>query len=195
VFISNTIFEGERSLNPPINHHHVDIRSSSLTPPPPLLTTAIHPQSHETTWIRSPPLYWGMWAQPTTPQKRGFSLSAPPLSKRMWAGSCSLDGGNWGDGRRNRGICRTHSIISVHNLISRVFLEINHNFVSIGGELDMPQLVVVCILLTYAFSIEHVLNGCDRSAASCRGNQASWKRERNSIPLPILFSKIMESAE
>lgn len=59
----------------------------------------------------------------------------------------------------------------------------------------MPQLVVVCILLTYAFSVEHMLNGRDRSAASRRVNQASWKRERNSAPLPNLLSKIMESAE
>lgn len=59
----------------------------------------------------------------------------------------------------------------------------------------MPQLVVVCILLTYAFDVEHVLNGRDRSAASRRANQASWKRERNSVPLPILLPKIMESAE
>jgi hypothetical protein len=59
----------------------------------------------------------------------------------------------------------------------------------------MPQLVVVCNLLTYAFSVEHVLNGRDRSGASRRVNQVSWKRERNSAPLLNLLSKIMESAE
>jgi hypothetical protein len=59
----------------------------------------------------------------------------------------------------------------------------------------MPQLVVVCNSLTYAFSVEHVLNGRDRLAASRRVNQVSWKRERNSAPLLNLLSKTMESAE
>jgi hypothetical protein len=95
-FISNAIFEGERSLKQTST-------ASRLMFVPPLstttlvaLATAFRLQPHANIRLRAPPLYWGMWAQKATPRlphKRGWSHSRPSPFQRDVGLLCSLDKG------------------------------------------------------------------------------------------------------
>jgi len=90
--ISRVIFGGERSFKPTSTASRVDI-GSFLLHHHPSSTLSTLSQPHAKPGDEPLPYYEGCGLNHQHPGKRRMDSSRPPLSKGMWAGTYSLDGG------------------------------------------------------------------------------------------------------